>query len=206
MSVRAAALLGCAVAASASLASAAELHLLEVTREGGRYELVAETHLQAPIENVFAVLVDYEDGGLGRISSVYKQSDYLEPAADGTPVVYTRMEGCVLFFCKSLERVERLEAEEPHYIRTEGLPERSDFEFSRSEWILKPVAEGTEVTYRLEIEPGFWVPPVIGPLILKRELKVGGERALYRIEKLARGEETEYPRSQGVDPELAMAD
>ena len=163
MSVRAAALFISAVAVG-GLASAAELHSLEVTHDGGRYELVAETRLEAPIENVFAVLVDYEDGGLGRISSVYKQSDYLEPASDGTPVVYSRMEGCVLFFCKSLERVERLEAEAPHYIQTLGLPEHSDFEFSRSEWILKPVEEGTEVTYRLEIEPGFWVPPVIGPV------------------------------------------
>jgi hypothetical protein len=47
----------------------------------------------------------------------------------------------------------------------------------------------------LVVEPDFWVPPVIGPWVLKRELRAGGERALYRIERLARGEPT------GFDPE-----
>ena len=182
---------------------AAELRSLDVTRNGGRYELVAETRFNARAEDSFAVLLDYEDGGFGRISSVYKASDYLEPAPDGTPIVYTRMEGCVLGFCKTLERVERLETDAPHYIRTIALPEKSDFEFSESVWELKPVEGGTEVKYRLVIDPDFWVPPVIGPLVLKHQLKSGGERAIHRIQRLARGEATELERSNGV--ELASA-
>lgn len=180
-------------------AGAAELHSLDVSRDRGRYELVAETHLEARPEDIFAVLVDYEDGGFGRISSVYKQSDYLDPAPDGTPIVYTRMEGCILGFCRSMERVERLEADAPHYIRTVALPELSDFEYATSEWSLDPVDDGTAVTYKLVIDPDFWVPPLIGPLILKHQLKAGGERAIYRIERLARGEPTETYRSEGVD-------
>jgi len=195
-----------AVLAGAALCvGAGELHSLDVTRDGGRYELVAETRLDARAEDIFAVLIDYEDGGFGRISSVYKESDYLEPAPDGTPIVYTRMEGCLLGFCKSMERVERLEVDEPHYIRTVALPEHSDFEFSVSEWELRPVDGGTEVTYRLAFDPAFWVPPVIGPLVLKHQLKAGGERAIYRIERLARGEPTGLGRSKGVDTELASA-
>ncbi len=196
-----------ALAASA-VASAAELHSLEVTRpEPGKFELVAETLLEADVEAIFDVLTDYEDGAFGRISSVYKESDYLEPAPDGTPLVYTRMEGCMLWFCKSLTRVERLETEPPHFIRTVALPEQSDFEFAVSEWELRPVAGGTEVKYRLVIDPDFWVPPVIGPWVLKRELRAGGERAIYRIERLARGLPTGLERGKGIDEEeLARAD
>ncbi len=193
------------LAGAALCAGAGELRFLDVTRDGGRYELVAETLLDAPAEDIFAVLIDYEDGGFGRISSVYKESDYLEPAPDGTPIVYTRMEGCVLRFCKSMERVERLEVDEPHYIRTVALPEQSDFEFSVSEWELRPVEGGTEVKYRLVFDPDFWVPPVIGPLVLKHQLKAGGERAIYRIERLARGEPSGLGRSKGVDAKLASA-
>ena len=181
-------LLGLA-AAAALPASSAVLHSLDVSKDHGRYELVAETHLAAPADAIFDVLVDYEDGRFGRISSVYKESDYLEPAPDGTPLVYTRVEGCFTkFFCKSMRRVERLEVEEPHFIRTTALPEQSDFKFSRSEWVLTPVEGGTEIIYRLTIEPDFWVPPVIGPWLLKRNLERGGARALNRIERLARGE------------------
>jgi hypothetical protein len=172
----------------AATVSAAVIHSLEVDRDKGRYELVADTHLAAPAEAIFDVLVDYEDGAFGRISSVYKESDYLAPAEDGTPLVYTRMEGCLsFFFCKSMERVERLEVEAPHYIRTTALPEKSDFKYSRSEWELEPVDGGTQVTYRLVMEPDFWVPPVVGPWLLKKTLMRGGTRAITRIEHLALG-------------------
>jgi hypothetical protein len=166
---------------------AAVIHHLDVDRHRGRYELVANTFLEAPPEAIYDVLVDYEDGAFGRISSVYKESDYLEPDEDGTPLVYTLMEGCLMFFCKSMKRVERLEVDAPHYIRTTALPEESDFTYSRSEWELEAVDGGTEVRYRLVMEPDFWVPPVVGPVILKRTLMQGGTRAINRIERLALG-------------------
>src|SRR5690606_21084167 len=190
-------------------ADAAALHRLEVTRDPedrGRFQLFAETRLEADAKAIFDVLTDYEDGRFGRISSVYKESDYLEPAPDGTPIVYTRMEGCMLSFCKSLTRVERLETEEPHLIRTTTLPERSDFKFAESEWMLTPVEGGTEVLYELVMEPDFWVPPLIGPWIMKRELRQGGERAIYRIERLARGLPSGLRPAKGVDEEVASAE
>ena len=42
------------------------------------------------------------------------------------------------------------------------------------------------MTYKLEMEPDFFVPPVVGPWYLKRTLSQGGLRAVARIERLAR--------------------
>ncbi len=92
-------------------ASSATLDTLEVSRSKGRYELRAETFLAAPAEEIYNVLLEYEDNKFRRISSVYKQSGYLDPEPDGTPLVYTRMEGCILFFCMDMKRVERLSTE-----------------------------------------------------------------------------------------------
>ncbi len=169
-----------------SLASAATIRKLDISREDGMYSLVADTYLDAPPQAIFDVLVDYER--FNRISSVYKEFGYLEPQPDGTPTVYTLMEGCLLgnVFCKEMRRVETLEAREPYFIRTTALPERSDFEHSVSEWRLEPAGEGTNVVYMLEMEPDFWVPPVVGPWILKRTLMQGGTTAVNRIERLAR--------------------
>ena len=174
-------ILGAGFASAA--ASAAIIHSLEIERHAGRYELIADTYLDAPREAIFEVLTDYER--FGRISGAYKESGFMEPAADGTPVVYTRMEGCVLFFCKSMLRVERLETMAPGYIRTVTLPEQSDFRYSVSEWTLEPEANGTKVIYRLVMEPDFWLPPVVGPWVLERRLFEGGTRAVNRIEVLA---------------------
>ena len=163
--------------------AAATLETVVVTHDDGRYKLTARAYMQAPREAIFVILTDYDH--MGRLSSTYKEYGFLEPAPDGVPIVFTRMEGCVLFFCRSLRRVERMEARAPGFIRTVGLPEHSDFRYTLSEWWLEPDAGGTQIVYHLEMEPDFWVPPLIGPWILERRLQRGGAAAVDRIERLA---------------------
>jgi hypothetical protein len=169
-----------------ALAAAATIDELDVTRQRGRYSLEANARLDATPESIYAVLTDFDDNAYSRISRVYKESRYLEPAADGTPVVYTRMEGCVLWHCMTLERTERLETDAPRWIKSTALPEGSNFKHATSEWLLEPDGDGTVMSYTLEMEPDFFVPPIIGPWYLKRTLSQGGLRAVTRIERLAR--------------------
>jgi hypothetical protein len=176
---------------AAWIVRAATLDSVTVDYDAGRSELDADAFMAAPREAVFVILTDYDR--FGRISSVYKEYGFLDPTPEGTPVVFTRMEGCVLIFCRSLMRVELLESEAPGLIRTITLPEQSDFEHSVSEWRLEPEAGGTRVLYHLEMVPTFWVPPIVGPWILQRKLQSGGARAVERIERLA----------QELSPELA---
>ncbi len=185
-----------AAALFASAARPAEIESLDVTLVDGRYHLVAQTHLDATPGAIYKVLLDYDDDAYGRISDVYKESAYLAPAPDGTPLVYTRVEGCLLFFCRSMRRVERLEAVKPSLIRTVALPDRSDFKYSRSEWRLEPEAGGTHVTYRLDLQPDFWLPPFVGPAFLKHVLLHGGIHAVERIETLAQ----QLDRGPGTAP------
>jgi hypothetical protein len=169
-----------------ALAAAATIDDLDVDKHRGRYSLEANARLDATPESIYAVLTDFDDNAYSRISRVYKESRYLEPAGDGTPVVYTRMEGCLLWHCMTLERTELLETDPPRWIRSTALPEGSNFKHSTSEWVLEPDGEGTLMHYTLEMEPDFFVPPIIGPWYLKRTLSQGGLRAVMRIERLAR--------------------
>ena len=177
--------------AVAAAAIAADLESVVVHYDDGRYSLDADAYLAAPREAIFVVLTDYDR--FGRISSAYKEYRFLDPAPDGTPMIFTRMEGCVLIFCKSLGRTEYLYMTAPRHIRSVVVPERSDFHHSVSEWHLEPDGDGTRVLYHLEMEPKFWVPPIIGPWILQRRLSRGGVAAVNRIERLA----------QQLAPELA---
>jgi Polyketide cyclase / dehydrase and lipid transport len=169
-----------------ALGGAATMDELDVTRQRGRYSLAAEARLEATPESIYAVLTDFDDNRYSRISGAYKESRYLEPAADGTPIVYTRMEGCALWHCMSLERTERLEGKAPYWLKSTALPESSNFKYSTSEWWLERDGDGTRMMYELELEPDFFVPPVVGPWYLKRTLSQGGLRAVMRIERLAR--------------------
>jgi hypothetical protein len=181
--------------AAGGAVSAATIRSLDIERDGARYKLVSDTYLDASRSAIFKVLTDYDDNRFGRISSVYKESGYMGAAPDGTPLVYTRVEGCLLFFCRSMKRVERLETKRPSHIVTTALPDRSDFAYSRSEWDLEPEGDGTRVIYRLTMQPDFWIPPVVGPWLLKRTLRQGGARAVNRIENLARELDAEPVRS-----------
>jgi len=66
-------------------------------------------------------------------------------------------------------------------------PEESDFNYSRERWQLEADGDGAILKYEFELEPSFWVPPVIGPYVMKRVLRAGGSDAVDRIEALAQG-------------------
>ena len=169
-----------------ALAAAATIDTFDVQKHKGIYSFEAYARLDARRESIYRVITDFDDNAYSRISRSYKESRYLEPAADGTPIVYTRMEGCAGRRCISFARTERLETDEPRWIKFTALPELSDFKHATSEFVLEPDGEGTKMTYKLELEPDFFVPPLIGPWYLKRTLSKGGLRALTRIEGLAR--------------------
>jgi hypothetical protein len=163
----------------------ATLKSVDVTHESGVYHLLADTHLDAEPAAIYKVLLDFDNNRYAQISEIYKESSYLPPDTDGTPLVYTLVEGCLALFCRSMKRVERLEVVTPQLIRSKVLPERSDFKYALSEWTLEPEAGGTRVRYKMDMEPDFWLPPFVGPWFLRRVLLRGGIDAVERIEELA---------------------
>jgi len=167
----------------------ATLRKIDVSRQQDRYRVVADTHLDASPEAIYKVLLDFDADGYQRISKIYKESSYLPPDTDGTPLVYTRVEGCLMLFCRSMRRVERLEVVTPQFIRSRAVPERSDFKYSLAEWTFAPEGTGTRVIYRMEMEPDFWLPPFVGPWFLKRTLLRGAPSAIDQIEILAQQEQ-----------------
>lgn len=173
-----------------SVCAAATLRNVDVSRDHDRYRVVADTHLDASPEAIYKVLLDFDDDRYQRISEIYKESSYLPPDGDGTPLVYTRVEGCLLLYCKSMRRVERLEIVTPKFIRSRTVPERSDFKYTLSEWTFEPEGDGTRVTYLMEMEPNFSLPPFVGPWFLKRTLLQGAPKAIEQIELLAQQEQS----------------
>ncbi|MCZ6559349.1 MAG: SRPBCC family protein [Gammaproteobacteria bacterium] len=166
------------------VASAAEIRKLEVTKTGGVYFVDSISYIDAPISNVYEVLVDYEN--LNRLTSAIVESHFVEPAEDGTPQVYTLTRKCVFLFCGKIEKVDRLTMEPVHKISTVTVPEQSNIDYGISEWLLSEEGDGTVISYRQELDPAFWVPPLIGPMIIKRMMRKGGRRAIFRVEYYAR--------------------
>ena len=162
---------------------AAEVNWIEVEREGGRVDVRSELVINAPLPEVYAALLKYDQ--FAEVGDTFAESRYVEPAADGAPRIYTRTEGCIWFFCKTIERYARLELEPQRRILAIAEPERSDAAFSIESWTLTADGDSTVIDYRHEIDTGFWVPPLLGALIINRSVKHGTQKAAGRIEGLA---------------------
>lgn len=165
---------------------AAEIRDLDLVKEDKVYRLLARVHVEAPQEAVFEVLNDYE--GFPRLSSVFTEGGIVEPIKNGRGVVYVHMDTCVLFYCREVKLVEWLEVEPFERMVVTVDPERSDLEFGRGTWLLSSDEQGTLLDYEVEMKPRFWIPPVLGPLVIKAVVRSRGIRAVRRLEYLASGQ------------------
>ena len=163
-------------------AGAAEMRTLHVEHEGKRYVMQSEAVFDVGLEVLYEVFLDYELSP--QFSSWIVEARNVE-REDGQRGYFIRNRGCLMFLCQTTVREGRVE-----YVPFERLdaiadPALSDFEISNERWSFREEDGATIVTYRLEMVPKFWVPPVIGPWVIKRKLRSSGGDALDRIEELA---------------------
>lgn len=177
--------LGVILLAAVRLAVPAEIRSIEVEREDDRYSLTSTVYFEASPDDLYRVLTDYDL--FEQFSSAYVETRNMEQDEQGRPRFYARMQGCVLLFCRSFVREGYLLLTPKTEIVAIGEPGNSDFNYSRERWRLQREGEGTFMIYDFEMEPGFWVPPVIGPFVIKRSLRADGSDAINRIEALALG-------------------
>ncbi len=165
--------------------NAAEILSIAVDSEEGVYTMTSEVWFDASIEQTFEVY-RYWDYSTQFSSSIVESRD-MESDAKGRPQFYIRNKGCVLFFCQSFERQGHVELETNIVLRAFANPETSDFHISNESWQFAARDGGTIVTYDLTMKPKFWIPPGIGPYMIKRKLKKNGGNAVDRIEVIAQG-------------------
>lgn len=164
-------------------ASAAEMRSVDIDYENRRYSMQSEVWFDAPLEQVYAVFRDWDLST--EFSSAIVESRDLEPDALGRPQYYVRNRGCILFFCMTFERQGYVESEPHEVLRAFADSANSDFLLSDETWTFEPENGGTIVVYQLLMRPKFWVPPGIGPYLIKRKFRNDGVEAIDRIEAIA---------------------
>jgi hypothetical protein len=165
-------------------AAAADFYSLQVSHDGDVYRVVADVHLAAPPAEVYQVLTDYEH--LTRISRSVVKSTVVQ-RLDGGALVYTDTRICALVFCRHVRDLQRLTESSPQDISGVVVPQEGDNVKSGTAVLhVEAEADGTRMHWELSIEPNFWVPPLIGPLLLEGSLRAEGIRSADGVEKLAR--------------------
>ena len=168
---------------SSGVAYAAEMRSVDVEHENRRYTMQSEVWFNAPLEQVYEVFSRWDLST--QFSSAIVKSNDLEPDEQGRPQFFIRHRGCVLFFCMTFERQGHVESQPNEVLRAFANPETSDFLISNETWTFAAERGGTVVVYHLLMQPKFWVPPGIGPYMIKRKLENDGGDAIDRIEAIA---------------------
>lgn len=152
----------------------------------GHYLLNLEMRIEAPPQKAYAVITRFND--LPRLNNSIKLSRLL--ASQGQQhTVLIESEACIWFFCRRITQVQRVTEMGDGYLQSITDPAQSDMVSGRVLWHVRAdprQAEHTLMTYRADFEPDFFVPPLIGPWLLKKRLLTEGRKTINGIEWQAR--------------------
>lgn len=164
-------------------ANAIEVLHTEVAHAHGRYQIDFDVRIDSPTAVVRALMTDYDR--LARLSDLVVESRVSDAAPNGARRIDILLRGCILFVCKTVRKVEDVTVESNGDIVTRAVPGAGDFTFSEERWAIATQEDVTRVRYTGVMEPAFFVPPLIGPPILKRHIKKRLIETVRNIEQLA---------------------
>lgn len=146
--------------------AAAETERAEISFEGRTYQYIFIARMKGDINAVHAVVTDYDH--MQRINDDIVESRVLARYDNGELKRLLRLRHCILVFCFDMDFVERVR-ESPGHIITIVVPEESTFLDGTANWQLQALDGGyTRISVSARQTPRFWIPPVLGPMILKR--------------------------------------
>lgn len=164
-----------------AITHASEAVEADVTYEARIYTLNVHARIAAPLTKVRDMLTAYDH--LERVNPAVKESWVIYTFGPMNHRVHTRVEACVAFFCKRLLQVWDVEEKPGGDIMATIVPEASNFKSGHASWVLREVNGKTSLHFTTALEPSFWVPPLIGPWLIRYTLR---REALESIENLER--------------------
>lgn len=178
----------CMLALLPASISAAEVEEVTVARDGERFHITMRTRLTVSPQAAFDAFTDYD--ALPDINPAVQRAEILQRSDAGTRVD-TRIKTCVAFFCPDFRLTQDML---PGYdddtltLSAKVVPELSDYRYGRGEWHFARCDAGTCLSFETELEPDFWVPPLLGTWLMRRELRRQALATSQGIERRARAD------------------
>ena len=176
-------LLGVGLLVALSGSRAAEILDLTVERHERSYAAEVDVRFQAPVERVRAIVMDYEH--LPRLTESIREVEVLEREGNRHARVRTLSRICVLFLCKDIRQVQDIDLDDEGNLMAVTVPDESDLRYGVARWWFWQEPQAARMRFISEIEPAFWVPPFIGPLMIRHALEREVRRTIDNIERLA---------------------
>ncbi len=171
------------LALGAQASQAGEILVAQVDHDRGLYRIELDMRLDAGKGHVWRLLTDYPH--YGQLNEAIKESEILRRQGPGSYRVRTLTRACVYFFCKTVVQVQDVTEVPGRYISASVLPALSDFRHGVARAYIWPEGAYTRIRVLAEVEPDFWIPPLIGPWIISRKLQSEALETIRNLERLA---------------------
>jgi hypothetical protein len=146
-----------------------ELEELSVTDANGEYSLRIVEVLNVPADYVRKVVTDYKHAY--RIDPTITKIEVQPTDRDEVVRVRNLSEQCVGPFCFDIAWAGDIVETRDGDIRVKTIPELSNFVSGTAIWHIRPQGAHTRVFYESSLKPAFFIPPVIGDIIIKKHIK-----------------------------------
>ena len=176
--------------------AAAELISLDVGQDGDTYTVRLEMELAVTGTHVQQVLTNFRQ--LHRLNPSIVESRILASPENGFSRVFTRLQSCVLFFCSEVTRVEDVYEFSSGDLMAVVVPEQSDFKAGTSFWRITERGDHTLLIYEASMQPGFYIPPMIGSYFVKQKLRDELLVSFNRIECCAGSQASDRVQRQDI--------
>jgi ribosome-associated toxin RatA of RatAB toxin-antitoxin module len=151
-----------------------------VTRTGRLLHVTAALLAAAPANTCYEVLADFDrlEDFVPRLVS----SDVL--SAPGEPILLRQVgEARVAFFRASIDVTLAVRVHPPERIEFERIA--GNLKQMQGGWTVTGDGQRCDIAYRADIEPAFWVPPLIGPRLMRSQIAAQMRGLLEEIEARA---------------------
>ena len=150
---------------------------IAVSARGDHFHMSLDMMLRAPVRRVWQVITDYAD--IKRLNPAVKRSAVIR--RDGLTLLRMHITSCVLFICFPVTQTEAMTASGHRRVRGVIIPQLSSFRSGYSQWRLRAVAGGTKARFEATFTPSFYIPPLIGPWMIRRKLHDEMRRTASRL-------------------------
>lgn len=137
----------------------------DVNRVGSTFQVRAMIEARAPIDLCYAVLTDFDR--LADFIPGMQSSRIVSPP--GEPLRLRQVGRTELPFSEfTFDVTLAVELDAPREIRFSRVA--GNLQRMQGRWLVAGDATRCTIDYRADIEPGIWVPPLIGPLLMRSQV------------------------------------
>lgn len=150
---------------------------ITVDYSAGSYSTTLSAYIHATPNALFTLLTSYDQ--FNTFSRAIEKSELL---SNGNLLL--ELDTCFFYICFEKKQTLKLSVSE---LSINGIivPEHSDFKYGYVKWLIIPNGEFSDIQFSSEMTPNFWIPPFIGPLLLKHKLKAEAQYSIRLLEELS---------------------